>query len=89
MDDTIIGFHFRDRERELYERQIEFERELDRERFAHSNILSLKKNSVFVFRSFYRNSKFVLNLCFFLSFVLPLEWMHWPRHNLQCRLKQR
>lgn len=33
MDDNIIGYHFRDREREFYERQVEFERELDQERF--------------------------------------------------------
>ncbi|XP_031635540.1 voltage-dependent calcium channel type A subunit alpha-1-like isoform X2 [Contarinia nasturtii] len=32
LDDNIVGYHFRDRERELYERQIEFERELDQER---------------------------------------------------------
>lgn len=32
LDDNIVGYHFRDRERELYERQIEFEHELDRER---------------------------------------------------------
>lgn len=32
MDDNIIGYHFRDREREFYERQVEFERELDQER---------------------------------------------------------
>lgn len=41
LDDTIIGFHFRDRERELYERQIEFERELDRERFVHLNFINI------------------------------------------------
>lgn len=33
MDDNIIGYHFRDREREFYERQVEFERELDQERY--------------------------------------------------------
>lgn len=32
LDDNIVGYHFRDRERELIERQIEFERELDQER---------------------------------------------------------
>lgn len=32
MDDNIIGYHFRDREREFYERQVEFERELEQER---------------------------------------------------------
>lgn len=34
LDDTIIGYHFHDRERELIERQIAFERELDNERFV-------------------------------------------------------
>lgn len=29
-----ISYEFRDQEREYYERQIEFERELDRERFV-------------------------------------------------------
>lgn len=32
LDDNIVGYYFRDREREFYEQQIEFERELDRER---------------------------------------------------------
>ncbi|XP_055309467.1 voltage-dependent calcium channel type A subunit alpha-1-like isoform X3 [Sitodiplosis mosellana] len=35
LDDNIVGYHFRDRERELYERQIEFEHELDRERLGN------------------------------------------------------
>lgn len=34
LDDNIVGYHFRDRERELYERQLEFEHELDRERYV-------------------------------------------------------
>lgn len=38
IDDNIIGFHFHDRERELYERQIDFERELDRERLKKKTI---------------------------------------------------
>lgn len=37
-NDPNERYEFRDQERELYERQVEFERELDRERFVEIQI---------------------------------------------------
>lgn len=41
MDDNIIGYHFRDQERELYVQQLEFEQELERARSEVSKIALL------------------------------------------------
>lgn len=51
LDDNIVGYHFRDRERELYERHVEFERKLEQERFKRMKKL---KKIVFEFRISFR-----------------------------------
>lgn len=79
LDDNIVGYHFRDRERELYERQIEFEHELDRERFVNEtkkNKKDVKTNKKFFCNKINRNC---------VSFT---EWQHWPHQCHHYHLKQ-